>query len=192
MFRFYYLISLIINPVVTFGAALILSILLSFSSWYEKFFWLTLLFSICFMVPGLFYGELLIHGRIDADVKNKKRRAGLFIVTTIVFSVSYAISLFLSNAPIIMSALLASVIINVIYSIAIIHFKYELSVHIGGITFLVIFLGLQISSWYFLIGAFFILLLAKSRYALRMHTISELVLGFLTSVAAYFAVLNFV
>src|SRR3989338_11411659 len=103
MFRFYYLISLIINPVVTFGTALILSILLSFSSWYERFFWLTLLFSICFMIPGLFYGELLIHDRIDTDVKNKKRRAGLLTVTTIVFSISYAISIFLSNTPIIIS-----------------------------------------------------------------------------------------
>lgn len=185
------LISLIINPVVTFGGTLILSILLSFSSWYERFFWLTFLFSICFMTPAFFYGELLIHGRIDADVKNKKRRAGLLSITTLAFAASYVISLFLSDAPILSSVLLASVLINLVYSIAIVMFKSELSAHLGGITLFVVFLGLQFSPWYFAVGAPFILLLAQSRYALRMHTLPELIGGFLTSAVVYGVVVTF-
>lgn len=185
------LISLILNPVVTFGATLALSVLLSFASWSERFFWFILVFSICFMIPGIFYGELLIHGKIDADVKNKKRRAELLSVTAIAFAASYVISLFLSDASILSSVLLASVAINVVYSVALSFFKSEFSVHLGGLTLLVLFLGLHVSPWYYALGAPFVLLLAGSRYALRMHTLQELIGGFLTSVVVYEAVVVF-
>lgn len=129
-----------------------------------------------------------MHRRIDADVKNKKRRAGLFVITTIGFAVSYAVSLLISDAPLVRSVLLASVIINIVYSIAITLFSSEFSVHLGGITFLVLFFGARMSPLYFALGAPIILLLARSRYALKMHTFSELIGGFLTSVIVYGAV----
>lgn len=143
------------------------------------------------MIPALFYGELFIHDKIDADVKNKKRREGLFTITTFAFAASYAISLLLSDAPIVGSVLLASVIINIAYIIAITLLNSEFSVHLGGATLLSMFLGLQVSAWYFFAGVPLILLLAWSRYALRMHTLPELIGGFLTSVFVYGAVAIF-
>ena len=188
MNKFYQFISWLFHPVLILGLILLLSILFSFSDDSETIKWLVIGFALIYGATGTYYLILLIQHQVDFDVKNVKKRAGLFKVAILSMLVVLVLSLFLTEAKILQKVLLAALGINLLY-VSVIHlFDFELSVHVGTLAVLVIFLVYYVS-WFYFLAVIPLVLTIWSRYKLKMHSSWELATSLGASSLIYLLIL---
>ena len=173
MNKFYKFISWLFHPALILGLILLLAILFSFSGAGEIIKWTVIAVVLSYGIIGTYYLTLLIQQRIDFDVKNVKKREDLFKIAILSMLSFFVLTLFLTEAQILQKILMAALGVNLLY-LAVIHlFDFELSVHVGALSVLLIFLVYYVSLYY-LLGLIPLFLTIWSRYKLKMHSSWEL------------------
>lgn len=171
------------------GIAFAASVFFSFGELKEQLQWF-------FIVSGLsgigviYYTiSMLIKHRIDIDVKNVRTRARLYKISVISCFITFTLTFWLTNAVMIQEILLSIVLIVGIFVIILEWKHIELSFHIAVLVILVIFLIRYISWQFSFLGVIALFLTGFSRYKLKMHTLTELILGTLVGGAVYLVIL---
>jgi len=171
---------------------LTLAVMLSFSAFEDRILWGSIIFAVTFIPEAFYYIYISSKSHhVDIDIKDMKMRAAFFKVQTLSLLFIYIIILYLTESNILQNVLLGAAAINVVFIIVLILFKMELSFHIAMLTLLVLFLTVYKAPYYFILGLIPLCLVGFARYKLKMHTWSELFVGFASSSLIYLLVLVF-
>lgn len=188
MKKLYQAISIIFHPILTITTLLLLSVLISFSGTRPLLLGFAINFGVIYGVPASYYWIMVLQKKIDFDVKNKQYRETLMKISVLSTAAALVLSIFLTDSETFQKVLFAAIANLLLFTIAIDLFKIEISVHVATLTMLLIFLTYYISP-YFMLGTPLVILLAISRYQLKKHTILELILGLVISIAVYVLIL---
>lgn len=189
MNKFHKIISIIFNPGIVSVLVLLLAVLFSFPSNTDRLIWTIAILGICFGAPLGYYLVLRSRDAVDTDVKDPIKRESLFKVSILSLLSAYVVVLFFAQVPILHDVLLAAILIHIVFIVVLDIWKWELSFHIGALALMVVFLIYYVSLAYLWFGALALILTALSRYKLKMHTIPQLIAGFLVSVGLYVVIL---
>ena len=156
---------------------LILALIISITDTQQFWTWLLAAFGLIYGIPGIYYFYLIFSKKTDFDVKDRPSREAMLKVSVITLASTFVLSLFFTESEILQKILLAAIANSLIYMVMISVFKFELSVHVGSITVLIIFLVAYFSRIYAIIGVLPFILTALSRYELKKHSFSEIAGG---------------
>lgn len=184
----YRLISWILIPPITLALTVALGARNSFSG-RESLFWILLVGVVGYGVEIVYFFLLWIRHRTDFDVKNKAIRERLLKMSVVSLTSVFIIVLVLTEAIVLQKILFAAAIIHLLFVIVLDLFKMELSFHIGMLTMLVFYAAAYVSYKYIPVGSVLLLLTGLSRHKLKMHSLPELVIGFVISAVVYGLVL---
>jgi len=157
----------------------------------QKIIWLLVGVFFLYLVPGLHYLVLLLQHKIDTEVKDSIKRQAILKVAILSQSCFLVLTVFFTGPYFVQRFLLGALIVSLFFIFLLNRFNFELSVHVGIVSFLGFFL-INYLSWYFLfifVPALFIT--GWSRYVLGMHTFWEIVGGFLITTSVYLIVIIF-
>ena len=189
MRKFYQAISVIFHPTLILALLLILTLYLSFANIEQFWTWMMIGFGMIYGIPGVYYFTLLARHKTDVDVKNQLSREAILKVSVISLASIFVLSLFLSEAEILQKLLLAGIANSLLYVIVINMIKFEVSVHVGSLSALIIFLTYYFSTFY-LIGLIPVLMTAVSRYKLKKHSALEIIGGIVATSGIYLLILT--
>ena len=184
----YRLISWLLFPPITLALTVALATR-NFFSGRESLFWIILVGVVGYGVEIVYFFLLWMRHRTDFDVKNKDIRERLLKMSVVSLTSVCIIVLLLTEAIVLQKILFAAAVINLLFVVALDLFKMELSFHIGMLTMLVFYAAAYVSYRYIPLGSVLLLLTGLSRHKLKMHTLSELVIGFMISAVVYGLVL---
>lgn len=189
MRKFLQFISIIFHPVLILALMMLLSLWISFAHTPDFWKWLILGFGLIYGVPGTYYVYLIFSQKTDYDVKDRPSREAMLKVSILTVAAAFVLSLFLTDTEMLQKILLAGVASSLIYVIIINLFNFEISVHVGSLTVLIIFLTHYLSPYY-LIGAALLVVVAVSRYYLKKHSLAELLGGLIITGGIYWLILK--
>lgn len=167
-------ISIILNPIFILLFIPLLLVYRTTGNTHLTLFWTlyTAIFLFLFGA-GLWYG---VKRKVftNLDVSRREQRPLLFTWTG-VFSILYLAGLFLFHAPKVLFIVLFTIIVG-IFITSILNMFLKVSLHVAGITALVIALAITYGGWYYAL-LLFVPLVAWARVKIRRHTLPETIAG---------------
>jgi membrane-associated phospholipid phosphatase len=124
----------------------------------------------------------------DLDVPNRKDRVKFLLIASICWLISIFITYFYGSYTIFKMTLLSFILISIFLVIT--RF-WKISIHVGVNTTAILFIN-YLYNWQFLFLFILIPIVAWSRYKLKVHTLSQVIAGFLVTFLVITIFLNLV
>lgn len=141
-------------------------------------------FAVLYIIPALYIIWMVKTKRADAELSDRRSRPIFFTISTLTSIAAFFLAYYILNEPrIVVTYFLAVSLFMFVFTF--ITFFWKISIHVAFVTILTFYFAWLFNKYFLFLGVF-IPLVAWARYYLKLHSIFQMIAGFLVSVIVTF------